>query len=226
MVGFDDLFRQGGAVTWQAGKEDVVRQVVDLLMSLDGSSRVLDFGCGTGWTAEILTRGGSRYLGVDPSAEGIATAERSYSGGGRARFHRIEIGEPLAEALHGAHFTHIFALDSLYFVPDIESTLRALRDSLEDGGLLVTISHIYRESRVADSILDAVTREHGYPQFLSGVQWQMMLERGGWTDVCRYRIYDRRPFDPAAFLGQPPQTIALARELYEREGALVITARR
>jgi hypothetical protein len=28
MVGFDDLYRQGGAVTWQAGKEDVVRQVV------------------------------------------------------------------------------------------------------------------------------------------------------------------------------------------------------
>jgi hypothetical protein len=24
MVGFDDLYRQGGAVTWQAGKEDVV----------------------------------------------------------------------------------------------------------------------------------------------------------------------------------------------------------
>ena len=55
MVGFDDLYRQGGAVTWQAGKEDVVRQVVELLMGLGSNARVLDFGCGTGWTAAILT---------------------------------------------------------------------------------------------------------------------------------------------------------------------------
>ena len=44
MVGFDDLYREGGALTWQAGKEDVVRQVVELLMGLGESSRVLDFG--------------------------------------------------------------------------------------------------------------------------------------------------------------------------------------
>ena len=74
MVGFDDLYRQGGAVTWQAGKEDVVRQVVDLLMGLGPNARVLDFGCGTGWTAPILTASGARYLGIDPSAEGIASS--------------------------------------------------------------------------------------------------------------------------------------------------------
>ena len=67
MVGFDDLYRQGGAVTWQAGKEDVVRQAVGLLMDLGPDSRVLDFGCGTGWTAEILTESGARYLGIDPA---------------------------------------------------------------------------------------------------------------------------------------------------------------
>ena len=62
MVGFDDLYRQGGAVTWQAGKEDVVHQVVELLMGLGPSGRVLDFGCGTGWTAPILTESGARLI--------------------------------------------------------------------------------------------------------------------------------------------------------------------
>ena len=38
MVGFDDLYRQGGAVTWQAGKEDVVSQVVELLMGVTSTS--------------------------------------------------------------------------------------------------------------------------------------------------------------------------------------------
>jgi 2-polyprenyl-6-hydroxyphenyl methylase/3-demethylubiquinone-9 3-methyltransferase len=226
MVGFDDLYRQGGAVTWQAGKEDVVRQVVELLMGLGPSARVLDFGCGTGWTASILTASGARYLGIDPSAEGIAQAEKRSGGVPRARFHRIEMGQSLTDALHGAKFTHVFALDALYFAPNLEATLHALCDALEPDGMLCSIAHLYRESRVADSLIDDVTREHGYPQFLSGVQWQLLLASSGFRDVRRYRFYDRRPFNPAAFLGQPPSAIALARELYEREGALVVTARK
>jgi len=226
MVGFDDLYRQGGAVTWQAGKEDVVHQVVELLMGLGTGGRVLDFGCGTGWTAPILTATGARYLGIDPSAEGIAQAERRSQGAPRTRFHRIEMGQSLTDALHGAKFTHVFALDALYFVSNLESTLQALGDALEPQRMLCSIAHLYRESRVADSLIDDVTREHGYPQFLSGVQWQLLLARSGFKDVRRYRFYDRRPFNPAAFLGQPPAAIALARELYEREGALVVTARK
>jgi len=226
MVGFDDLYRQGGAVTWQAGKEDVVRQVVELLMGLGPSARVLDFGCGTGWTATILTASGARYLGIDPSAEGIAQAEKRSGAVQRARFHRIEMGQSLTDALQGAKFTHVFALDALYFAPNLEATLHALCDALEPDGMLCSIAHLYRESRVADSLIDDVTREHGYPQFLSGVQWQLLLAGAGFRDVRRYRFYDRRPFNPAAFLGQPPAAIGLARELYEREGALVVTAKK
>jgi SAM-dependent methyltransferase len=226
MTGFDDLYRQGGAVTWQAGKEDVVRQVADLLMGLGPGARVLDFGCGTGWTAPILTASGARYLGVDPSAEGIAQASRRAGSAGRARFHRIEMGQSILDALHGAKFTHVFALDALYFVPDLEGTCAALREAVEPDGLLTAIAHLYRESRVAEGLVDTITREHGYVHVLSGVQWQLVLERAGWRDVRRYRFYDRRPFDPAAFIGHPPESIALAREMYEREGALVVTARR
>ncbi|MCP3981048.1 MAG: class I SAM-dependent methyltransferase [bacterium] len=224
MAGFEDLYNQGGAVTWQAGKENVVHQVVELLLDLDESSRVLDFGCGTGWTSEILTAGGARYLGIDPSEEGITQAGRRYGDIANARFHRLRIDESLTEALHGAKFTHVFALDALYFVPDLETTLRALRDCLEPGGRLVMIAHLYRESRVADDMVDTVTREHGLPQFLSGVQWRILLERNGWSGVQRYRFYDEHPFNPAAFIGHPPEAISLARQLYEREGALVITA--
>jgi len=225
VVGFDDLYRERGALTWQAGKEDVVRQVVELLMDLDDGSRVLDFGCGTGWTAPLLTAPGSRYLGIDPSTEGISLAQKRHAGPG-TRFHRLKIDESLVDALLGAKFTHVFALDALYFVRDLEGTLRALGETVEPGGLLTSISHIYRGSRVADSLLDEVTREYGYPHCLSGVQWKLLLERNGWTDFRRYRFYDRHPFNPAAFLGHPPDAISLARELYEREGAQVITARR
>jgi hypothetical protein len=134
--------------------------------------------------------------------------------------------ESLGEALHGSRFTHVFALDALFFVADLEASLRALHECLEPNGRLCMISHLFRESRVADDLLDEITAEYGHVQFLSGVQWQSLLERAGWADVRRYRFYDRRPFRPSRFLGYPPRSIALARELYEREGALVVTAHR
>jgi len=222
---FEAFYRSGGAAQWERGKADVVRQVADVLMGLSPQSRILDFGCGTGWAAPLLTRTGARYLGVDPSPEGIAIAERDHAGTG-IHFHRMSIGEPLEGALARSRFTHVFALDTLHFVPDIESALASIRDSLEPGGLLVTISHLYRESRLADRVIDFVTREHGYAHLLSGIQWCILFDRNGYTDVRRYRFFDRQPFDPALYAGQPDEAIELAREIYEREGALVVTGRR
>jgi 2-polyprenyl-3-methyl-5-hydroxy-6-metoxy-1,4-benzoquinol methylase len=203
---FEAFYRSGGATAWERGKADVVRQVADLLMDLSPSSRILDFGCGTGWTAPILTAKGGRYLGIDPSREGITIAEREYSGTG-IHFNQMKIGEPLEGALARAQFTHIFALDTLHFVADIEGTLESIHTSLEPGGLLVMISHLYRE-------------------LLSGIQWCTLLHRNGYTSVRRYRFFDREAFDPAVYGGQPEESIELAREIYEHEGALVVTGRR
>lgn len=222
---FEAFYRSGGATQWERGKADVVRQVADLLMDLSPSSRILDFGCGTGWTAPILASQGGRYLGIDPSREGIAIAEREYSGAG-IHFHRMKIGEPLEGALARTQFTHVFALDTLHFVADIEGTLASIHQALEPGGLLVVISHLYRESRLADRVIDFVTREYGYAHLLSGIQWCTLFDRNGYTAVRRYRFFDREPFDPALYGGQPQESIDLAREIYEHEGALVVTGRR
>lgn len=224
-TGFEAFYKSGGAARWERGKADVVTQVAELLMDTSPAGRILDFGCGTGWAAPILTARGGRYLGVDPSREGIAIAEREHSGPG-IHFHRMEMGETLEGALTRTQFTHVFALDTLHFVPDIEGVLASIHRALEPGGLLVMISHLYRESRLADRVIDFVTREHGYAHLLSGIQWCTLLDRAGYADVRRYRFFDRQPFDPALYLGQPQEAIELAREIYEREGALVVTGRR
>ena len=57
---FEAFYRSGGAAQWERGKADVVRQVADVLMGLSPQSRILDFGCGTGWAAPLLTRTGAR----------------------------------------------------------------------------------------------------------------------------------------------------------------------
>jgi len=224
-VSFEAFYRSGGAAQWERGKADVVRQVAGLLMDLGPQSRVLDFGCGTGWTAPILTAGGAHYLGIDPSPEGIAIAQRDHAGTG-IHFHRMGIEEPIEGALARTQFTHVFALDTLHFVADIEATLGSIRGALAPGGLMVMVSHLYRESRLADRVIDFVTREYGYAHLLSGVQWTILFDRNGYGDVRRYRFFDREPFDPALYAGQPEDEIELAREIYEREGALVVTGRR
>lgn len=222
---FEAFYKSGGAAVWERGKADVVEQVAELLMGLGKENRILDFGCGTGWAAPILTTKGGRYLGVDPSKEGIAIAERDHSGPG-IHFHRMEMGETLDGTLSRTQFTHVFALDTLHFVPDIEGALGSIHKALEPNGLLVMVSHLYRESRLADRVIDFVTREYGYAHLLSGIQWCTLLERQGYADVRRYRFFDRQSFDPALYAGQPDDAIELAREIYEREGALVVTGRR
>ena len=46
------------------------------------------------------------------------------------------------------------------------------------------------------------------------------------TEARRYRFFDRQVFDRGLYQGEPEEAIALAREIYEHEGALVVTGRR
>ena len=127
---FEAFYKSGGGAQWERGKADVVRQVSEQLMLASPSSRILDFGCGTGWAAPILTAGGARYLGVDPSPEGIAIAERDNAGSG-VHFHRMSIEEPLEGALSRTQFTHVFALDTLHFVADLRTLSSVLLPKIQ-----------------------------------------------------------------------------------------------
>ena len=128
MVGFDDLYRQGGAVTWQAGKEDVVRQVADVLLGLEASSRLLDFGCGTGFNLSHL-----REYGEVSGADRCRPEDREFRSG--VGFPILDVEHDLAARQGSFHL--VTALDVLEHLDDDVRGLRELGGLLAPGGQLV-----------------------------------------------------------------------------------------
>ena len=93
--------------------------------------RVLDVGCGGGGAVLELRRRfpGIRVDGVDVSAEGVAMCRRAAGGAGR-----FEIGE--AGALPAADGTYdaAYAIETVYFWPDLAAGLREMRRVVRAGG--------------------------------------------------------------------------------------------
>lgn len=89
--------------------------------------RILDFGCGTGWTSAMLVRTGAEVTGMDISAHalriGRAGAERILrtNEGERLRFERfdgVHIDAP------DGHYDFVVVLDALHHLPNPVAVLR------------------------------------------------------------------------------------------------------
>ncbi|MFE1320052.1 class I SAM-dependent methyltransferase [Kitasatospora phosalacinea] len=109
-----------------------------------GCRTALDVGCGTGRFARRLAARGIAVDAVDPSAEAIAaareltarelTAAEGTAAGAGPRFRRADVTEV---ELPRGHYDFVSCLASLHHVPF--DTVRALRESLAPGGVLVVL---------------------------------------------------------------------------------------
>ena len=95
-------------------------------------AHVLDMGCGTGWTTEILARAGYHTVGIDIAREMIDLA-RSVEARQAIDFFVADY-ESLPDL---GHFDAIVFFDSLHHSDDERAALRAAFDSLEPGGMVV-----------------------------------------------------------------------------------------
>jgi SAM-dependent methyltransferase len=97
--------------------------------------RVLDVGCGTGFLLERLAERGYAGLGVDLSPESVEIAQRRLAEIGAADRLRAVVGSAY-EPPEGP-FDLITLTDVLEHLEDPVACLRALRERLSPGGLLV-----------------------------------------------------------------------------------------
>lgn len=113
------------------------RQLDKLLevLNLSGDDSVLDLGCGIGSITEhIADVTGARMTGIDFSAEAIQRAqERTERKRDRLSFQTMDMDE-----LHFpvGSFDAIIAVDTFYFVADLNRTLHTIRECLRDEGQL------------------------------------------------------------------------------------------
>jgi 2-polyprenyl-3-methyl-5-hydroxy-6-metoxy-1,4-benzoquinol methylase len=99
-------------------------------------ARIIDMGCGTGWTSRFLANSGYRVVGVDICADMIEVAERQRGGPGMENltflvrdYESLDFGE---------EFDAVVFFDSLHHAEDERLALRKTYESLVPGGACVT----------------------------------------------------------------------------------------
>jgi SAM-dependent methyltransferase len=123
--------------------ERAVRDVVDLRNP--GMVRVLDVGTGTGFYLDEWRRLGIRHLtGSDLTATAVERLRARFP---NAEIHRLDIGEPPAEA-PAETYDAVSVMDVLYHVVDDERYRQAtgnLASRLAPGGVLVMTENLVTE---------------------------------------------------------------------------------
>jgi SAM-dependent methyltransferase len=98
-------------------------------------ARVLDLGCGTGWTSAFLAKRGHDVVGVDIAPEMVRLAERlrRQEGLDNLRFQACDF----EDASFDGTFDAVVFFDALHHAEDEEAALRAAYRALRPGGRCV-----------------------------------------------------------------------------------------
>ncbi|WP_421892005.1 class I SAM-dependent methyltransferase [Marinoscillum sp.] len=102
-------------------------QKTTLIKSHSDQKRILDFGCGTGLFIQHLKKNGFRPIGFEPSPNARTTAENITG---------LPILNDLKQLEQQKPFDIITAWHVLEHVHDLRPTLKALRKSLNEDGLM------------------------------------------------------------------------------------------
>jgi 2-polyprenyl-3-methyl-5-hydroxy-6-metoxy-1,4-benzoquinol methylase len=173
--------------------------------------RIFDLGCGNGSVAQELHQNGFEIVGVDPSLEGIAVAQKTYP---HLKLENGSSEDDLA-ALYG-RFPCVLSLEVIEHVYSPRQFARRVYDLLESGGLAVisTPYHAYLKNLglAVAGRLDAhfnSLQENGHIKFWSMKTLARLLSETGFRDI-RFMRVGRIP--PLA-----KSMIAIARKSLQRD---------
>jgi SAM-dependent methyltransferase len=113
---------------WFAGRRVLVNRLLE--KHLNGASRVLDLGCGTGNMVEALMERGYRAVGLDLRPEGLSATRRTRAGSDLLRADAVRL--PLARDA----FDAVLILDLLEHVDD-RVLMEEVRRVLRPGGVVL-----------------------------------------------------------------------------------------
>jgi len=139
---------------------------------------VLDLGCGTGHLSNEIAQRGATVVGVDKSADMIATAASSYPG--------LEFA--VADALTyqpDRQFDAVFSNAVLHWIQPPEQAIRTIHKALKPGGRLVAE---FGGKRNTASVIAATGRNLWY--FPGIVEYGSLLEANGF-ELIRAALFER-----------------------------------
>jgi sarcosine/dimethylglycine N-methyltransferase len=148
---------------------------------IDGSSQVLDAGCGCGnFVAYLAERTGCRAEGVDLSEERVAFARQQHGGNDAVAFRH---GSVTALPYEAGTFSHVVSQDALFLVPDKPRSHTEILRVLRPGGIFAFSDFLQPTTEIGERarkhVYDRVRWNGGYS--LQG--YQSALETAGFEIV-------------------------------------------
>jgi SAM-dependent methyltransferase len=146
-------------------------------LQLDGSSRVLEIGCGSGGPALHLARStGCKIVGVDLHADGVANATRMAGLDARASFVRADASEALPFA--SASFGALLCVDTVNHLRDRARVFEEWARVLVPGGRLLFTDPITVTGPLSSEEI-AIRASIGYFVFVPPGEDEQLLRDAG-----------------------------------------------
>lgn len=150
--------------------------------------KVLDVGCGGGFTCEFLARRGAIVTGVDQSAACIGAAKEHAAANGLAIAYQSAPAEDLPYA--NASFDVVTCVDVLEHVADWQKTLKEIERVLKPGGVFCfdTVNRTFKSKLVMIWLLEDLLNEipqgiHNWPQFIQPQELISTLRLHGFQSI-------------------------------------------
>ncbi|MEI5527683.1 methyltransferase domain-containing protein [Streptomyces brasiliscabiei] len=135
----------------EATIEEAMDRLTDVFiewLNADGSSHVLDLGCGVGGPGlRVVSATGARVTGISISEEQIRTANRLAAEAGLADRAVFQHGDAMKLPFEDGSFDAVMALESLCHMPDRQQVLSDVARVLVPGGRLVLTDVFERHPR-------------------------------------------------------------------------------
>ena len=169
----------------------ITEQVVER-MELGANERILDIGCGEGWTCRLLSSRCPRgaIVGIDVSEEMIRLARRKSPQQGHVLFAPGSAEEiPWTED----YFTRLICVESAYYWHSVDAAIREIFRVTAFGGSVYVVSSYHQENPHLHHLPERLGVSL---QLHSAREWRELFEVFGFEKVEALLIQDETPIPP------------------------------
>jgi SAM-dependent methyltransferase len=179
-----DYWAEGGyAEAMERDYWPVARHAFEKLQ-LRPRQRFLDIGCGNGYACRWAVEAQAMAFGIDGSPRMIERAKRAAAGIEGLDFRR---GFFPADFIKPKAYDAIFAMESMYYMPDVPAALKAVYDAMVPGGTFANVVSYYWENQASHDW----PRQSGVPMTMATeAQWGEAVSATGMVVMRQEKIFN------------------------------------
>ena len=175
--------------------------------------KVLDVGCGGGFSCEFMAARGATVFGIDQSQNCIATAKAHAADNG----FEIEYQHGLAESLPypDNYFDVVICVDVLEHIADLKQTLAEIQRVLKPGGVFCfdTINRTFKSQFIMIWLLEEILQEiprgiHDWKKFIKPEELTCLMQHNDFVniEVKGFNLFGNTVWDHIAAYGRYKKT--------------------